>query len=181
MFLWLCSFDYVPLVMFLWLCSFDYVPLVMFLWLCSFGYVPLVMFLCASRGDWGFYFSSQMITSSEMTQSSRCSGVKPTWEIPCGDFGKKELEMLPRLFAGASHSLSRCPWTNPTPAKISYPRSPCPVHRRIAFAWFILWNACWNVGLGLDCFYSFLFSSFFFFLLFTPSKCVDLTNSLKDL
>ena len=86
-------------------CSFGYVPLVMFLWLCSFGYVPLVMFLCASRGDWGFYFSSQMIPASEMPESSRCSGVKPTREIPCGDFGKKKLEMFPRLFGRRTHGV----------------------------------------------------------------------------
>ena len=82
-----------------------HVPLVMFLWLCSFGYVPLVMFLCASRGDWGFYFSSQMIPASEMPESSRCSGVKPTREIPCGDFGKKKLEMFPRLFGRRTHGV----------------------------------------------------------------------------
>jgi len=151
----------------------------MFLWLCSFGYVPLVMFLCASRGDWGFYFSSQMITSSKMTQSSRCSGVKPTRKIPCGDFGKKKLEMLRASFASRTHGVHRLPACLPAclPAKISYPGSP----GRVRFRLFYLLGLIVKHMSGCHSWFWLLlfFSPFYFLHLFSSSKCGDLTNSLK--
>ena len=52
MYVWLCMYDYVCMIMYVWLCMYDYVCMIMYVWLCMYDYVCMIMYVWLCMYDY---------------------------------------------------------------------------------------------------------------------------------